>query len=277
MDRRRFLQAGLIGAGLTGAHRLALALPGRDSGVQEGIPNSAWSQYEQVLARTRQLSFLGRPTSWSVVRQGFLPISPERVLILEPEESPWNKTPADRWAKADFDEKARLRERIARDGKVNCPDEQLGLILRITGELARYYAATGFWDDWAYRMACREWLGSTAFGNNAAVPHQFQVQGHIRTINRPVDWWLILFPQGINWNRPDDKPVHVMFTYIFSRPWQEWPHLSLGALGLLAGGLRSLAGQNKTAFVELSQMDRASAAQLVNHHVVMALRDEKRL
>ena len=167
-------------------------------------------------------------------------------------------------------------ERIAQDGEVNCPDEKLGLILRITGELTRYYAATEFWDDWAYRMACREWLGSTGIGLNVAVPHQFQVRGNVNTVNRPVDWWLILFPRGVNWNSLDDKPVHAMFTHVLSRPWQEEPELTMEAIGLLCVGLRSSGGARTSAFVELSRMDRVSAARLVNHHVVMALRDEDR-
>ena len=96
MDRRRFLGTGLISAGLAGTHGLSLASPRRTSGIGERVPKATLPEYEQILARTRKLDYLGRPTSWSVVRQGFLPISPERVLILEPEENPRNKTPADR-------------------------------------------------------------------------------------------------------------------------------------------------------------------------------------
>ena len=146
-----------------------------------------------------------------------------------------------------------------------------GSSFEITGELTRYYAATELWDEWAYHMAWRERLGSTGIGGNVAVPHQFQVRGRVTIVNRLMDWWLILLPHGIHWNSLDDKPVHAMFTHIFPGPWGESPHLFLGAMDVLTSGLRSLGGPNSNAVVELSRMDRVSAARLVNHHVIMAL------
>ena len=50
------------------------------------------NEYERILATTDLFNSLGHPRSWSVVRRGFLPISPERVLRFEPYHStrnPW--------------------------------------------------------------------------------------------------------------------------------------------------------------------------------------------
>jgi hypothetical protein len=232
------------------------------------------SQYEQILARTQKLKYLGYPRSWSVVRQGFLPIAPERVLILEPEDVAEYENRGDRWA---FQHRG-IRERLtARLAKHRSPitDEQLALCVRLVFELTQYYSVPEHFEGWAVRMAAREWLGSTGIGGHVAVPHQYQVFGHICTANSHVDWWLILFPQGTDcWDSLDEKPVHVMFTHVYARPSTVDPCNYIWPLSLLSQGLWPWYKGSPDFALALSRMDRISAARHVNRHVVLAMEDE---
>jgi hypothetical protein len=230
--------------------------------------------YESIIARMRHMEYLGRPTSWNVVQNGFLPISPERVLILEPKDSPRHEMAGDRWLWAPA-KRDRLMKRIADHGETNCRDEQLGLILRITQELASYYSAMEHWEEWAYRLALQESFYPSGIGSHLAVPCQFHVVGNIRTVNRPLDWWMILFPHGIDcwetrWAAP--QRIHAIFTLMQSRPWSEDPGVTIGMMSVLSCGLSSLPDTPPTPnFVEISQLDRVSAARLVNYHLVSAI------
>ena len=81
LNRRNFLRAGIgIGAAAGGLCHRGQAAQGDAPIHNAGIP---LSEYERILATGNHFDLLGRPRSWSVVQQGFLPISPERVLILE--------------------------------------------------------------------------------------------------------------------------------------------------------------------------------------------------
>jgi hypothetical protein len=91
LNRRSFFRAGMsIGVGVAGGslcHRGQVAqsvAPIHNAGV-------SLSEYERILATTNRFNSLGHPRSWSVVRQGFLPISPERVLRFEPYHGPGNR------------------------------------------------------------------------------------------------------------------------------------------------------------------------------------------
>jgi hypothetical protein len=208
LNRRSFFRAGMgIGSGVAGGglcHRAQVAranAPAHSAGVQ-------LDEYERILATTNLFDMLGRPRSWSVVQQRFLPVSPERVLIMELEHS------ADLWR----DEQRRIRERMQEDATAESPSsqngyrrhafrngispEKLGLILWLTNELTRYYAASEWWEQWAYNMTYREALGSTGVGRHFAMPHQYQYDAKtyaattIKTINAGLDWWMVLIPGG---------------------------------------------------------------------------------
>ena len=169
LNRRSFLQAGM-GIGLArpeAACAIAGKRPCRAPLHGAAVP---LDEYERILATGNHFIRLGRPRSWSVIQQGFLPISPERVLILEPK---YVNGLADRW---DWrDEQHRIRERMQKDAAAESPScqnghrrhaaetvsrpEKLGLILWLTNELTRYYAASEWWGEWAYNMTYREIAG----------------------------------------------------------------------------------------------------------------------
>ncbi len=274
LDRRGFLGAS-VGMGLGISNASGAANVASANGVGDrSAPGPMPKEYEEILARTQQLTYLGRPKSWWVVRQGFLPIAPERVLILEPTKEPWHKDAGDRWSFPHRETKEKVRERLTQRD-ISVAVEQLGLIVRLTSELARYYDVLELCEEWAYRMAAREWLGSTCIGRQIAVPHQYQVTERVNTVNSHIDWWLVLIPNGTNcWGAFDEQPVHVMFTHVFSRPFVESPGNYLPPLCLLSMGIRELPDDRPEFFVRLSRMHRVSAARLMNQYIVQALREE---
>ena len=239
------------------------------------------NDYERILATSNLFNTLGRPRSWSVVQQGFLPISPERVLILYPEQ-------LGRLANWWRDKQARIRERMQEDASEDIyrkraaedcgSPEQLGLILWLTNELTRYYSASQWWDEWAYNMAYREALGSTGFLRHGAMPHQYQYHYHektydgtpINTVNAMVDWWMVLIPGGTrDWGNIWDEPVYAMFTHVLQGSVYALPGDYLRILCQAEGTLGTFAAaESPNALIELSQMDRVSAARLINRHVV---------
>ncbi len=154
-------------------------------------------QYEEILARTQQLTCLACPRSRWIVRQGFLSFAPERVLILEATDEPWHKDAGDRWTFRHGEAREKIRGPPACHG-ASVRNEQLGLIARLAFDLAPDYRALECWEKCAYCMAARDSLGSTGLGWNIAIPHQFQMPGRGNMGNSRVDWWLILLPRSTN-------------------------------------------------------------------------------
>ena len=78
-----------------------------------------------------------------------------------------------------------------------------------------HYHAPDLFPRWASGLAWREALGSTGSGNGFALLHQFQDDGEVQLRNAPVDWWLFLFPDGVDWDALDGKHVHGMIGHVF--------------------------------------------------------------
>jgi hypothetical protein len=66
-----------------------------------------------------------------------------------------------------------------------------------------------------------------------------------------------------------------MLTHVLSGSYPDpaRPNDYLVTLGLVGAGVRSLLATSPNALVELSQMNRVSAARLMNQHVISGLRD----
>ena len=288
LNRRSFLQAGMgVGIGVAGGGSCQRG----QAAYREAPIRSAGgpvTEYERILATANLFNSLGRPRSWALVQQGFLPISPERVLVLQPRDLA--RLP-DRW----HDEKCQIRDRMQADAdqermnpKPNghrrhafengISSEKLGLILWLTRELTQYYAAPEWWREWAYNMTFRESLGSTSLGRHGAMPHQYQYDAKtyattpINTVNAGVDWWLVLIPGGTaDWEAFDHLPVHAMVTYVLAGLPSDGPGNRFRIEAYCEWVIRGFAWDSPNAFVELAKMDRASAARRMNQHIVPAV------
>lgn len=98
------------------------------------------------------------------------------------------------------------------------------------------------------------------------MPHQFQVDGQVNLTNSPVDWWLVLFPEGGRWNAIDDDLVFGMICHVFPKSYTELPGLSMRVWALTEGVAWGLEAED---WNRIAQMDRIAAAQMVNREILM--------
>ena len=201
--------------------------------------------------------YLGVPRDQASLRRGLHPIAPERVVVLTEQ----------RWYGDQHPLTQDLRERF--HGKLSA--EKVWWIVRLTTVLADHYRIPV--ERWAVGMARREALGSTGLGHGAGLL-QFQdfhsQDCHIA--NAPVDWWLFLFPEGVEWDAFDGRPVFGMVGHVFA--WlQPAPRLPAYVLTTQAARAVAWTGQemDPTAWQRLSGLDRISAACRVNTAVLHCL------
>ena len=267
LNRRSFLK-------LAGLAPFAPAIPGL-----QRTPNDL----ERIVAGSKSLDFLGRPRSWSLVREGFHPIPPERVVVMTQTGYTRNRSEEDA-LRATLTDSAKLHSACVGkpvwpvgddDGQgckvcryplsVNLPREKLTLIFRLMRVLTDYYREPHLYRKWVTGCAKRESLASTGFGCGFAMPHQFQGDGLIQLGNPPTDWWLIISPEGINWNAIDDDPVFAMITHVFPIRHNELPGLSFRTWALTEGVAWGMKTDN---WQRIAKMDRMDAARAVNREIL---------
>ena len=205
------------------------------------------SDYERALANPGTWKYLGRPHSWSLVRQGFHPIVPDRVIIMT-EEGGWLQGTG-----------SHLRELW--QGPLSA--EKFAWIVRISQVLTEHYHIP--LEGWVKGLARREALGSTAMGQGFGLVHQFQDDQQIRLENAPVDWWLFLFPNGIEWDACDDEPVYGMIGHVFSADHMNHAGLKLRPYVLTTAIAWSVIMDD--GWKSIARMDGTTAARKVNSAV----------
>lgn len=214
------------------------------------------AHYEEILAATDRLDLLGRPRDWSLVRQGFHPVSPERVVIM-------TEKGGDGWLARDREKDDHLCSRLDRLG---LPAGKLDLILRLMQIVTDHYRVPHLYEPWVMRLAKREALGSTGMGNGFGLLHQFQDDGQVTLTNAPVDWWLFLFPGGVDWDALDGEPVYGMIGHIFPPHHRQLPGLSLRVWEMTSRVARRVMGEevDPGAWQRLARWNRVHAAREVN-------------
>ena len=56
-------------------------------------------------------------------------------------------------------------------------------------------------------------------GRRCGLAHQFQFRGEVGVDCPPIDWWLFLSSDGIDWASPDGEPVHALIAHVGRVPW----------------------------------------------------------
>ncbi len=196
INRRRFLTTGLFGASLSASSLPALGPQAMPAQVSPG------NLFDRTWARA-ELEAYGIPKSWSNVSQGLFPFSPERVLVFRERPSCWP-----------FEA---LKERLLQRGYGRdeyFSEEKLDYAIWIMHLLTEYYGVPQYFEDWATRLAARESLG-IAMGHRGHVGFMHQVQSKVNgdpvpTQNGLMDWWLVLIPDGVDFDALDDLPTHML-------------------------------------------------------------------
>jgi hypothetical protein len=219
----------------------------------------ALTSYERILSQTDRLDILGVPRSWSVVRQGFHPFAPERIAVL-PSGKRWHH-PMHNGRGA----RGRIEGRIAEyragfpHGPADLPPEKLESYFWTMDLITGHYRVPDFFEDWVVGLAQRESFGSSFLGGRWGLVHQYQGYHGAPVDCPPVDWWLFLFPDGIDWASLDEEPVHALIGHVGRRPHLEEPGFMLRAYSLA----ESIALTVKDAR-PVSRMGRVAAARHLN-------------
>jgi hypothetical protein len=173
---------------------------------------------------------VGRPRSWSVVSRGFHPFSPERIVVLPSLiGQPWwgggygvrcgrpARRRIDGRIDAKIDETIQLNRRLSPGYEPEggwFPDSKRESIYWIMDVMADHYGDRSKFEAWVVGLAGRELLGATA-AHGCGMAHQFQHDGGGVPVDcPPVDWWLFLFPSGIDWSALDDEPIFAVIAHV---------------------------------------------------------------
>ena len=212
------------------------------------------------MAQTHSLDVLGRPRCWSLVRERFHPISPERVIVMTEKGG---------------DGCNRLNGSFQKSlpDPFNFPAGKFALISRLMQVMTDHYRLPESSSKWATKLAKREALASTGIGCGFGLLHQFQdVGSNVELVNPPVDWWLALFPEGIKWDALDEKPVFGMIGHVFPGHFFKSYGLALRVWELTGRSARNVAQEFGTdAWMRIARLDRITAAQVVNQAIVGTL------
>jgi mannitol/fructose-specific phosphotransferase system IIA component (Ntr-type) len=148
----------------------------------------------------------------------------------------------------------------------NVPRKKQDLIFRLMRVLTNYYRVPHLFPKWAMDCAKRESLGSTGIGKGFAILHQFQNNGRVQLNNYPVDWWLVISPEGIEWNALDEKPVFGMIGHIFPPNHRYLPLLKLRTWALTESVAHRIEAH---VWKRIARMDRITAAKEVNKKILL--------
>ena len=211
-SRRRFLEDSLV---LGASVPLSAA---NTSGASEQ-PRSPSPEPGLLRWRVDRLKVLGIPEDWEAVRLGLHPFTPERVVVLP------SGARLGRGVRYEREVCKRIDERIDRGrAEMRCvpaplPDGKRAAILWIVGRLTAHYNRPDLFEEWAFELADRESLASTGIGRRFGLAHQFQFRGEVGVDCPPIDWWLFLSSDGIDWASPDGEPVHALIAHVGRVPW----------------------------------------------------------
>lgn len=209
MNRRRFLGT-VAGLALGGPSDLVSAANGPHRPLLSDDP--AHRRYLADLAACDQ-RMLGVPRRWSLVREGFHPVAPDRVVVLDDADLRRFRSRHRGLKKRFCRQEDRWRERCREKGWTadRLPAEKLDLCVGLMETMASHYWRSDLFQRWADMLWRREQLGSTGIGYGFGGLHDFQASGtQVETANGIADWWLVLLPGGIEWHALDGEPVHYM-------------------------------------------------------------------
>ena len=227
------------------------------------------SQYQQRLARTDRMEVLGYPREWSTVQEVFHPFHPQRIVVL----------PSGTLLKYDYRCGHRLRKTI--DEKIRgiesetwgrstpLPSEKLESIYWIMDLMTGHYRVPDLFEPWVLGLVGRECLGTSALGQHFGVVHQFQKGDEIQVDNPPLDWWLFVFPEGIDWDDLGGESVHALIGHVSRFPF----HNTHGETLYLAWSLTCKLAREVDDWRTISRMGRIDAARHLNEITVRLLEE----
>ena len=260
-ERRQFLQ-NMIGT--ISAMAMPISLKASD-GAKDDSPPDWQMKYEQTLLASSDQELFGIPKSWSCVRRGLHPFSPERTLILQRRSH-------------QGDREIRLAQQIGRRCDETVASKDTETILRIVqaaSVLTQVYGVPERTVDWAGRLLA--WLfdcySNVAQNHHWLAPLSWQgYDQNVKTSNGIVDWWLILIPQGFEFNSLDGTRVHALITPVFTKPWN--PRCPVNFWYFMAKAIGNSFDEPQpidSTWIDISRLDRKSACLSINRRIARNL------
>ena len=273
-DRRGFLKTSCSLAAISGTGPVSSSPP---SGMTISSTTAEQGVYHQMLASSSDLQFLGLPRDRSQVQEGLHPFSPARVLIL-------TQAACRQLSRKSGPTRKRVWERTEKDRLgdnpewLALPDEKFDVVMTLADRFTSYYKRPDLFEKWAMNLVQREALCTSGMGDGHGLVHQFQHEDvSIATDNGLVDWWLVLCPDGVNYDCLDGEPAYVLCSHIFDRRNHDF---EIGVWDLSAMLRFFLLYQHEHAgshlapyLKEIANLNPVTAARLLNYQLASYLQD----
>lgn len=214
----------------------------------------------------------GDPQSSENGREDVHSFSPERTLIISGDQLPTTSI------------HPKIVERIQEDLTTDATpysSEGICQIVQAAYVLTHAYGVSDQLENWSRRMA--NWLfrfyWSVASNHLWICPMGWQGERETAmTMNRIVDWWLILVPRGIEVPNFDGTKTHVLITPVFAEVRNPCVRVGFWTSMMKAlritnqnGSMMSEKPSHRTWF-DLSQMNRVKACRFINERISKSLR-----
>lgn len=269
--RRNFLGVSLgLGASASLMRRAESGvIRATSSGTTEPEGFASTGDVEERLSKIDRMEVLGFPRNWAVVHDGFHPFAPERVEVW-PSGSRLNFDRCDSTLRREIDRKIEELWADSSSQGYPIPGEKRESFYQMIDRWTGYYDRPDLFEPWVLGLAGREALGSSWMGKHCGLVHQYGSTESVRVDCPPVDWWLFLFPQGIDWASLTDQPTYTLLGHVSRSPW--WKGFT--PMYRVWGLTQSLVGVVED-WPRVSRMGRVDAARYLNRTIVSILGEER--
>ncbi len=104
-------------------------------------------------------------------------------------------------------------EELAEMDLYRLPEAKVQALLQVAGAVTDHYGIGDRLDAWAGRIPVQEAFSSQSCGGLGVLSH-WQPRDPVAGVGSPVDWWLFLSPEPIEWGSLDEVPIHALVAHV---------------------------------------------------------------
>jgi hypothetical protein len=194
----------------------------------------------------------------SRVEPGF-PFSPSRIVYLP------RRLGRKHWqARAVIEQKV---DELAGMDLHRLPESKVEALLQVAVAVTDHYGIGDRLDDWAERIPVQEAFTSRSSGNMGLLTH-WQPRDPVAGVGSPVDWWLFLSPEPIEWGSLDEVPIHALIAHVARNDY--WSQLN-AMLGFWSDACHLARSCGESDFwPKLSRLKLVEVVRIMNGRYVQA-------
>ena len=181
------------------------------------------------------------------------PFSPSRTVFL-PRQLGRKHLPARRVIEAKVEELAGM-------DLYRLPEAKVQALLQVAGAVTDHYGIGDRLDAWAERIPVQEAFSSYSGGNLGLLSH-WQPREPVAGVGAPVDWWLFLSQEPIEWGCIDKAPIHALIAHVSPDDYVSQLTAMLGFWSDAAHLARSCGESD--FWPRLARLDPVAAARILN-------------